>query len=139
VQELSPVHNSSAEAGIENVVRAESVPFARSKLFAVLGTGLAGLSARLVDPESASAWHGFPPGPDTVCFGFGVCHCCSGSICCESSCTWPGGAHTHCPSGQQCWYSCWNHENWRCCDWHVRDSAGTWRHCICTGKQAMAC
>lgn len=105
------------------------VPFGRRRFFALVGSGFFGVAMRLAAPDVAKAWHGGDPYP---CYGFYLCHCCSGSTCCESTCTWPAN-HSHCPSGTQCWYACYCTVYFRCCDWHTKDSGGSLRHCICKG------
>jgi hypothetical protein len=39
---------------------------------------------------------------------------------CTAYCSWPGGGHTHCRSGGQCWNTCISSSQkmHRCCDWH---------------------
>lgn len=109
-----------------------AVAFSRSRLLGRVATGLISIALWASVPKSVQAGHGTPPSP---CFGFGECHCCTGSNCCSSGCTWPGGGHTHCPSGGQCWTTCVNvpdpipDELYRCCDWH--DTLGDVDHCVC--------
>jgi hypothetical protein len=56
-------------------------------------------------------------GPSEPCFGFGLCCCCSGPVCCQSNCVRMYG---------ECWWTenrtCWNTCNgagvlFQCCDW----------------------
>lgn len=103
----------------------KDVPFGRNRFLGMLGGALSALAVRAVMPKAALAAHGAVPSP---CFGYGVCHCCSGAICCESRCSWPAD-HSHCPGGQQCWYVCSGLYKYQCCDWHC----GTCNngHCIC--------
>lgn len=103
-----------------------STALVRSKFLAAAGAGLFGIATRLVLPESARANH--DPAPQG-CFGFGVCHCCSGSTCCVSGCNYPGGHSDGCPNGGQCWNTCVGNLMYQCCDWHY----GTSSHCICRG------
>lgn len=106
------------------------VPFGRNRALALVGGVLFSAALQLTAPKLARAGHGADPYP---CAGFGACHCCSGSTCCEGGCSWPGGSHTHCSSGTQCWYVCSSENDlYKCCDWHsteqTRNDNG---HCIC--------
>jgi hypothetical protein len=107
-----------------------SVPFGRSRFVALAGAAVFGLAEKMVRPGVARAYHGaVPPG----CDGFGECHCCNESTCCESGCNYDGVSHCH--TGQQCWNVCYNGNIWRCCDWH--DGSGN--HCICRGWVRCGC
>lgn len=113
------------ETALDRLAR---TPVVRSRFLAAMGTGVFAVAAKLVAPNSASAYHGSPPAP---CIGFGVCHCCNGSTCCEANCSWTD--HTHCSSGGQCWYACCLGTQYQCCDWHTKDGGGNLKHCICRG------
>lgn len=112
----------------------ERVPFGRNRFLRIAAAALTAVAVRMVTAETAEAAHGNPPG---CCFGFGVCHCCSGSSCCESRCSWPGGSHSHCPSGAQCWYTCCGNRVQTCCDWHCGTCANG--HCICAKTTQQVC
>lgn len=98
------------------------VPFGRSRMLALLSGTLLSVAFQVAAPRQAQAAHGSYPYP---CFGFGVCHCCSGSTCCESGCDFVSAG---CPSGSQCWYTCDCFNLYHCCDWS--SSSGT---CVCSG------
>ena len=105
------------------------VPFPRSRWLRLAGGAVFGIVLQLTASNVARAGHGGAPYP---CAGFGSCHCCSGSTCCESGCSWPGGTHSHCPSGTQCWYVCSSENDlYRCCDWHTTEESNATGHCIC--------
>jgi hypothetical protein len=93
-------------------VLSEDIPFGRSRFMAAVASGVIGLAGRLIAPDVAEAWHGNPP---FGCYGYGVCHCCSGCTCCSGGCYNPG--YVGCVSGVQCWYVCVNHFLYECCDW----------------------
>jgi hypothetical protein len=104
----------------------DDVPFGRNRLLALAGGVIFGLATRMVaDPayaahDQAGIW---------PCFGYGICHCCSGTWCCGFYCD-PTYNHGHCPSGGQCWYTCGCFQTYQCCDWHVLGT-GEQTHCIC--------
>ncbi|HEX2296418.1 MAG TPA: hypothetical protein VHN37_14065 [Actinomycetota bacterium] len=120
------------------------VRFGRNRFLKLAGTGLAGLAVQVFVPKQALAAHGNIP---QYCSGFGVCHCCSGTECCESRCSWPSTPHTHCSSGGQCWNVCTapscsepcasTGTLYRCCDWHCGDC--NQGHCICRANIGTCC
>ena len=108
------------------------VPFGRNRVLAMLGGALIGLSVRMISPTAARGDHGPVP---QWCYGYGVCHCCSGHTCCASGCSyseWLG-----CPTGGQCWFVCDPNINrlYRCCDWQQADGG----YCICMGLTGIPC
>ncbi len=108
----------------------DNVPFGRSRFMALVAGVVTMLGVRMVLPPAARAYHGDDPFP---CFGYGSCHCCVGTLCCEPFCsytTWLG-----CPSGGQCWYSCYCGYVWHCCDW----DDGQGHRCICTARTSSVC
>ena len=115
--------------------RLRQVRFGRNKMLRLLGAGLAGVATSVAARSPAYAWHGATP---TYCYGYGVCHCCSGSNCCASNCV--GHSHSHgCHSGGQCWSvskyvggGCYN--IYRCCDWHEGS-----HYCICRAYTGRVC
>ena len=108
------------------------VPFGRRRIVALLGGGLAALSMKLFVPEAADANHQPTGAP---CSGFGACHCCNVTNCCQAGCYW-NNTHSHCPSGTQCWTGCLPGGLYRCCDWHVGND---FTHCICRAQVAIGC
>ena len=105
----------------------------RSKVIAVASSAILYWTLRLTAPEVARAAHLGVPYP---CFGYGQCHCCSGSTCCESGCLWHSD-HSHgCPSGGQCWYTCIQATGdvYQCCDWHSNTGL-----CICSTLTQITC
>jgi len=106
------------------------VPFGRNRFLAALGGTLFGyVTGMVVRSQPAEAAHQDPLWP---CEGFGRCHYCDGSIC-YRYCFWPGGSHSHCPSGGQYWETCTSAgTRYRCRDWHEDfNGAGSFHHCIC--------
>ena len=97
--------------------------FGRSHVLKTLGGALFGFTAQsILKSNPAWATHTPPPGP---CGGYNACHCCSGSSCCVSGCTyihWEG-----CSTMAQCWAACYNGCHWHCCDYMVPGG----QHCIC--------
>jgi hypothetical protein len=111
-------HSGDDLASEESEVR-----FGRSRVLKTLGAALFGYTAQsILKQQPAWGGHTGPPGP---CYGYGVCHCCSGSSCCVSGCTYIH--HEGCPTGAQCWAACYNGCHWHCCDYML--SGGT--HCLC--------
>jgi hypothetical protein len=128
---------STAAAAIEldpKDPRLGQVRFGRNKLLRLLGASLAGVATSVAAKKPAYAWHGSPPGS---CYGYGACHCCSGSNCCVSGCV--GHSHNHgCSSRTQCWtvqvrYSSDCYRVYRCCDWHSPNL------CICRAYLGLVC
>jgi hypothetical protein len=111
-----------------------NVSFGRNRFLRALGVALFGLVTRLAAPQLAHAYHGSPPAP---CFGFGQCHCCSGTQCCNpAGCQYPGSLG--CPGGGQCWYTCiGGSQLFKCCDWQEcipnppPDTGCSWKNCAC--------
>jgi hypothetical protein len=108
------------------------VPFGRNRFMKWVGGGLLSVATTLVLRNApAEAHHGAVPYP---CFGFGVCHNCSGTTC-TTNCSWAPGSYENCPSGGQCWNTCissWaGNYLYRCCDWHETIS-GTRYNCECS-------
>lgn len=101
------------------------VPFGRNRALALIGGTLFSFALQLTAPRVARASHGAIPYP---CFGYGVCHCCSGFTCCESGCFNPG--NVGCPTAGQCWITCDCQNNYQCCDWGGSSTGG---NCICSG------
>lgn len=107
----------------------DEVPFGRSRLLKFIGAGLFGYATQaILRNDPAWATHTIP-GP---CVGLDAswerCPSCSGSQCTASTC---GYYHwEQCPTGGQCWTSCYSNCTWRCCDW-MYTSGSTWKHCIC--------
>lgn len=122
------------EVGLDDA-RLRQVRFGRSRFLRYLGAGLVGVATSIAARSPAYAYHGAVP---TYCYGYGVCHCCSGSTCCQSNCV--GHSHSHgCRSGTQCWTTCVNAGGgcvncYRCCDWH-----GGTHLCICRGYLGKFC
>jgi hypothetical protein len=114
----------------------ERVPFARSRFMAIIGGAVAGTGLRLFAPAEALA---FTPPP---CVDFPQCQCCNngnypGTHCCDSGCyysSWMG-----CSSGGQCWIGCYNHVNYRCCDWYSPVVGGGGGGCVCRGYVGGSC
>jgi hypothetical protein len=109
----------------------------RSRFLAVLGGGLVAGATKLAVATSPASAHHYPwPSP---CYGYGLCHCCSGSSCCDGNCYynhWDG-----CPGGGQCWTSsvpvgggCY--DLYYCCDYSVSPSHN---HCICRSGPQRVC
>lgn len=102
----------------------ERVRFGRSRALALLGGLLFSAALRVTAPDLASANHvsSYP------CFGYKLCHNCSGTQCidtCGTPCT---DGYLGCPNGTQCWYTCYCRAEYLCCDW-VDNCAGY--TCIC--------
>jgi hypothetical protein len=118
----------------------ESTRLGRNKLLAGVGATLVAGAARLWFPDEARAIHVYPP--PSPCFGYGLCHACSGYTCTFAGCrsTWPDCGWFSCPSdgdgpyNHQCWTGCATDGSgnyYRCCDWVTEYCAGT--TCICRG------
>jgi hypothetical protein len=111
----------------------------RSRFLTILGGGLvAGATKLAITTTPAYAWDSPEPSP---CFGYGLCHCCSGSDCCQSECY-----YTHyddCPGGGQCWTTavpvgggCY--DLYYCCDYSV-SGFNPHKHCICRSGPQRVC
>jgi len=83
------------------------VRFGRNRFLAALGGGLFGFAtSRVLRAEPALAQHEGTP--------------------------WPGGGHSHCPTGGQYWETCTSNGNrYRCRDWHEKFPGYLEHHCIC--------
>ncbi len=109
----------------------------RNRFLAILGGGLvAGATKLAITTTPAYAAHGPSPSP---CYGFGLCHCCSGSSCCQSECYYHGTEG--CPGGGQCWSTsvpvgggCY--DVYYCCDYSVNPNHD---HCICRSGPQRVC
>ena len=113
----------------------EKTLFGRNRALKVMGAALFGLALRVAAPQIARATNTDPPYP---CLVLPQCHCCSGTTCCEAGCNWPGGDHTHCSTGGQCWYTCVTGGSvYQCCDWHTLE--GTSHACICSELTQITC
>lgn len=99
--------------------------FGRNRTLGILGAALFGLVVRAVTPQGVEASHGPPPYYPN-CHGYGSCHCCNGSSCCQSGCGYTGWLG--CESGGQCWASvdAGSCRTIWCCDYTSPDG-----NCIC--------
>jgi len=108
---------------LEKLETLEQVPFGRNRLLAGVGAGLFAAATALVAPGRGSATTPYP------CFGFDACVCCSGSTCCDGSCS---PLSTSCPSADHhCWITCGCGFNYQCCDWYYANGPN---NCICSGR-----
>lgn len=113
-----------------------NVHFGRNRFLRALGIAIFGYVVQMVAPETAHAYHGSTPYP---CFGFGQCHCCSGTSCCTTDgCQAVAGVG--CPGGGQCWTTCASNNLWRCCDWKEKPCPTcAWQYCICGRRIQTGC
>lgn len=116
----------------------EETRLGRNKVLAGLGAGLVAGAMKLWFAEEAQAIHINPP--PSPCFGYGLCHSCSGYTCTFAGClpTYPDCGVMTCPSSSgtyphQCWTGCATGgvDYYRCCDWITSYCAGD--RCICRG------
>jgi hypothetical protein len=99
--------------------RLDRIRFGRNRFLAGAAGALFGTVAGL--SRSSDAFGAC--GPADPCYGYGLCCCCSGSVCCQSNCV---RIYT-CPSPNgTCWNYCnANHNLFQCCDWQSENP------CIC--------
>ena len=98
------------------------IRFGRNKFLAAAGGFLFGTAAGL---SRKADWAQGACGSSSPCFGFPLCCCCSGSVCCMGGCYRIPTCSGQNPN-EFCWHTCnGNHNIFKCCDWQASEA------CIC--------
>lgn len=91
----------------------------RNRFLAAAGGALFGLAATM-SGKAEPAWAAC--GSSSPCVVYGLCCCCSGTVCCQSNCV----REEHQCGANGCWTTCNGAGNlFQCCDWLSNN------YCIC--------